>query len=164
MVHKLTPDWMEEFYGPFIRRDGTKVTLENRSVEDGFVMYTSTDGDKYHASGRCVDGIDDHQIDGHYVAKTVSRRKKVAKRTRQMDTRLQNLLKIQTQARRDVSRYVGRKWPVGKQIKFYHRGITCYGNVAQHDTLEGVVVVILGDNRKMRVPYIRVIDRKAKGL
>ena len=164
MVHKLTEDWHQEYFGPFVRRDNEKVTLATRSVEDGFVVYTSTDGVKYHASGRCFDKDDNHQIDGRYVAKTVRRRKKKAQNAHRQDTRLAHLLKLQTQARRDVTRYVNRKWPEGKNIKFTHRGEKCQGVVAGHDTIAAIAVVIMDDKRKLRIPYASIIDRKVYGL
>lgn len=167
MTYKLTDAWRDGYSGPFERRDGSQVYIVSRMVEDGFTMYLASDGTKYHASGH----PDSHDTDGLDIVnkyrapinrtdRPKTKPKKV--KPRLLDSRLTHLIKLQKEARQDVERYVKNKWTPGKNLNFTHQGVHCRAVVMHHDTVDGVVVVHdMKKQRKIRVPYVRIKDRRA---
>ena len=69
-----------------------------------------------------------------------------------MDTRLNHLLALYRERKRDVIRYVRDRWPEGRIIRFEHHGLSWEGRVLRHDVGDERVVVAV-DNYTIRVSY-----------
>ncbi len=78
---------------------------------------------------------------------------------RRLDDRLSYLLRVQSEAQRDVRQYVERRWPVGARVRYERKGITERGVVVRH-CQDAYLNIKHEGGRLRRVPYQWLKDTK----